>query len=63
MAEPRKSLQPEEMVDGARVVSAKRVTYEGSHSYDILLDVSTGLYWADEIPIGSTLSSSPVCGK
>ena len=51
------------IVDGARVVSAKRVTYEESHTYDILPDGGTGLYWADEILIGSTLSKSPVCGK
>jgi len=52
-----------EIVDGARVVSAKRVTYEGPHTYDILPDGSTGPYWADEILIGSTLSRAPVCGK
>ncbi len=30
---------------------------------DILPNGSTGLYWANEILIGSTLSRSPVCGK
>ena len=52
-----------EIVDGARVVSAKRVAYEETHTYDILPDGGTALYWADEILIGSTLSKSPVCGK
>ncbi len=52
-----------EIVDGARVVSAKRVAYEETHTYDILPDGGTALYWADEILIGSTLSKSPACGK
>ena len=52
-----------DMVDGARVVSAKRVTYEESRTYDVLPAGSTGLYWADEILIGSTLSRSLVCGE
>ena len=52
-----------DIVDGASVVSANRVAYEETHTYDILPDGSTGLYWADEILIGSTLSRSPVCGK
>ena len=52
-----------EIVDGARVVSARSVTYEESHTYDISPNGSTGLYWADEILIGSTLSKSPACGK
>ncbi len=51
------------MVGDARVVSAKRVAYEETHTYDILPDGGTALYWADEILIGSTLSKSPVCGK
>ena len=52
-----------EIMDGARVVSAKRVTYQETHTYDVLPEGSTGLYWANEILIASTLSKAPVCGK
>ena len=52
-----------EIMDGARVVSAKRVTYQETHTYDVLPQGSTGLYWANEILIASTLSKSRVCGK
>lgn len=43
-------------LDGARVVSADSVPYDGGATYDILPAGETGTYWADGILLGSTLS-------
>ncbi|MEE9324809.1 MAG: Hint domain-containing protein [Dehalococcoidia bacterium] len=51
------------VVDGARVISIGRVSYEEGATYDILPEGGTGRYWANGILIGSTLSHSPGCGK
>ena len=41
--------------DGAAVTSVERVPYTGS-TYDILPDSSSAAYWADGIPLRSTLA-------
>jgi hypothetical protein len=44
-----------DMLDGAHVISAERVPYGGSATYDLLPSGGTGFYWADGILMGSTL--------
>jgi len=51
------------VVDGARVISIGRVSYEEGETYDILPEGGTGRYWANGILIGSTLSNPSGCGK
>ena len=47
-------LSPGDLVDGAAVVSVELVPYAG-RTYDILPAGGTGVYWADGVPVGSTL--------
>jgi hypothetical protein len=44
---------------GARIASARRVRYAGGATYDILPAGATGAYWANGIPLGSTLRYVP----
>jgi hypothetical protein len=41
--------------DGSTVVAAARVAYRGGATFDILPAGASGSYWADGIPLGSTL--------
>lgn len=43
-------------VDGATVVSATLESYDGGSTFDLLPSGPTGIYWADKIALGSTLS-------
>lgn len=45
-----------DIVDGAPVVSATLESYGGGATFDLLPSGSTGVYWADGIALGSTLS-------
>ena len=45
-------------VDGATVVSATREPYEGGATFDLLPSGPTGVYWADGIALGSTLTGA-----
>jgi len=47
-----------DLVDGATVVAARTVPYGGSRTYDLLPSGGTGVYWADGVPLASTLSSA-----
>ena len=47
------------LLDGARVVLLERLPYDRNKTYDLLPSGDTGLYWANGIPMGSTLSSQP----
>ncbi|GEM_PF-734675 len=49
-------LVPGDVLDGAGVVSIEMVSYEAGHTYDLLPSGETGLYFANGIPMGSTLS-------
>lgn len=49
-------LAPGDRLDGARVVTAERVPYQGAATFDLLPSGETGAYWADGILIGSTLA-------
>lgn len=44
-----------QVYDGSQVVDAAVVGYGGSRTLDILPSGETGIYWANGIPIGSTL--------
>lgn len=48
-------LRPGEALDGAVVTSVRRVPYGGDCVYDLLPAGPTGGYWADGVPLGSTL--------
>ncbi len=48
-------LRAGDLLDGARIVSADRVGYDGGATYDVLPAGATGVYWANGIPLGSTL--------
>ena len=45
-----------DFVDGARVVSAVLVPYAGGATFDLLPSGPTGVYWAGDSPLGSTLN-------
>jgi hypothetical protein len=49
-------VQVGDIVDGSRVAAVAEVTYSGKATYDVLPGGDTGLYWADGVLIGSTLS-------
>ena len=53
------TLTPGDEVDGSTVVSAERVHYNGGVTYDLLPAGGTGTYWADGIPLRSTLEPTP----
>lgn len=42
-------------IDGARVIAVARVPYRGERTVDFLPDSATGIYWADGVPLRSTL--------
>lgn len=44
------------LYDGASIVSAQRVPYDESATYDVLPSGETGFYWANGVLLGSTLS-------
>ena len=48
-------LRAGDILDGGTVVSTAIVRYDGGHTYDLLPDGETGLYWADGILLGSSL--------
>jgi hypothetical protein len=39
------------------VISAERVSYDAGATYDLLPAGDTGIYWADDVPLASTLTS------
>ena len=43
-------------LDSGRIVSVQQLSYAGDATYDILPDGESGLYWADNILLLSTLS-------
>jgi len=45
-----------DVFDGGRVLIAESVSYQKDFTYDILPSGETGLYWANSILVGSTLS-------
>lgn len=44
-----------DVLDNSKIKIAELVTYDGTHTYDILPTGKTGFYWANEILIKSTL--------
>lgn len=48
-------LAPGDIVDGARVVAAELVVYDGGATFDLLPSGPTGIYFANGIPLASTL--------
>jgi Hint domain-containing protein len=50
------ALRAGDQVAGARVVSAELVPYGGGATFDLLPAGATGAYWANGIPLGSTLT-------
>jgi hypothetical protein len=53
---PVGSLRPGDTLDGATVIAAVRVPYEGAATFDLRPAGPTGDYWADGVPLGSTFS-------
>ncbi len=53
---PLGSLGAGDVVDGSRVTGWELVRYAGDHTYDLLPAGPTGRYWADGIPLASTLN-------
>ncbi len=49
-------IKPGDVVDGATVASAALEPYDGGSTFDLLTDSSTHAYFADGIPLGSTLT-------
>lgn len=49
------TLHPGDLLDGAVVTGADPIPYTGEYAYDILPAGDTGIYWADGIPLKSTL--------
>ena len=50
------SIRVGDVVDRSRVVSADLEAYGGGATFDLLPSGPTGVYWADGVPLGSTLS-------
>lgn len=44
-----------DVLDGATILSVETAPYDGSHTWELLPGGSTGEYWADGVPVGSTL--------
>ncbi len=57
------ALAPGDAVDGSLVVSATREHYDGGATFDLLPAGPSGKYWADGIPLGSTLVDSPAVAR
>jgi hypothetical protein len=53
---PVGDLRPGDAVDGSAVVSAERRPYDGPATWDLLPAGTTHVYWADGVPLGSTLA-------
>jgi hypothetical protein len=49
------SITPGDVVDGGVVLRAGRVPYGSGTTFDLLPSGPTGVYWADGIPLASTL--------
>ena len=49
--------QPGDILDGATIVAVEIVDDDGGATYDILPGGTTGLYWANEVLLKSTLLS------
>ncbi len=47
-------LNPDDILDGARITYLERVPYSGTATFDLLPSGTTGFYWADGILMGST---------
>lgn len=52
---PLGALVPGELVDGATVVTAELVPYGLGETFDLLPSGPTATYWADGVPLGSTI--------
>lgn len=52
------SIREGDIVDNSTVVKAMLMPYEGAYTYDILPSGDTGLYWANGIPVRSTIAAS-----
>lgn len=52
---PLGDLRVGDLVDGAAVVSADLVPYDGSRTHDIIVSGPSGIYFVDGIALGSTL--------
>jgi hypothetical protein len=48
-----------DLLDGGRIIRHELMAYGGSATYDVLPSGGTGLYWANGILMGSTLSALP----
>ncbi len=60
---PVGALAPGDTLAGTRVLSATRVTTRDSATYDILPRGASGVYWANGIPLGSTLSTGAALAR
>lgn len=49
-------LTPDDMLDGAHLISMEKVRYRLGYTYDLLPAGDTGFYWANGVLLGSTLS-------
>lgn len=54
---PVGTLRLGDQVNGSVVVSSAFIPYTGSQTWDLLPAGGTGVYWADGVPLGSTLRS------
>lgn len=50
------NLKNDDRLDGGQIVQLEYVNYAGTFTYDILPSGGTGMYWANQILIGSTLA-------
>ncbi len=46
---------PGDIVDGAEVIIAESIAYRGEYTYDVLPSGKTGTYWANGVPVRSTI--------
>jgi hypothetical protein len=50
------ALKVGDLLDGAYIILIERLPYESTATYDLLPSGDTGLYWANGILMGSTLT-------
>jgi hypothetical protein len=53
------SLRPGDLLDGSRVIALDSIPYAGD-TWDLLPAGPTGVYWANDVLLASTLRSQPL---
>jgi hypothetical protein len=50
-------------IDGSTIMAIEFVAYTGSRTFDVLPSGTSGVYWADGVPLGSTFAHQQVASS